>query len=70
MKVGRKEPFDTLKVTFHKDYGYVAVIKGMWRLNWYVAVILVCGGYIDMWRLYLYVAVILDNCTSRAALGS
>ena len=55
---------------------YAAVILvcggniGMWRLYWYVPVILVCGGYIGMWRLYWYMAVILDNCTSRAALGS
>ena len=46
--------------------GYI----GMWRLYLYVAVILICGGYIGMWLLYWYVAVILDNCTSRAALGS
>ena len=34
------------KVTDGQGGHYVAVIKGMWRLYWYVAVILVCGGYI------------------------
>ena len=39
-------------------YGYVAVIKSMWRLYWYVAVILVCGGYIGIWRLYRTTALL------------
>ena len=49
----------------------MAAIKGEWRLlrecgsfQGYVAVILVCGGYIGMWQLYRTTALL------AAALGS